>query len=108
MNCHAPPPVDLLTTAVECVRPLLATGSTKERIRVQWATAKEARDLAAGDVVRETFTALALEVGLIDERGYWTGGDVRADIRRHGAEDVAHVVAWALRGWNPFEKGPLK
>jgi hypothetical protein len=44
----------------------------------------------------------------INARGYWTGADVRESVRPYGAEDVAHVITWALRGWNPFETGPLK
>jgi len=33
---------------------------------------------------------------------------VAEHVRRYGAQDVAHVIRWALRGWNPFEKGPLQ
>jgi hypothetical protein len=101
---------DLLSEAIAELRPLLADGSrpTKERIRLLWAAAKNARTLAANDVPRETFMALAVEVNLIDARGFWTGQDVRQSVRRYGAEDVTHTITWALRGWNPFEKGPLK
>jgi hypothetical protein len=101
---------DLLTRVIESVRPLLAdaTQPTKTRIRLLWAAAKHARKFGAADMVHNAFTALAVETGLINKRGHWTGTDVRDYVRRHGAEDVAHVVAWALRGWNPFETGPLK
>jgi hypothetical protein len=62
--------------------------------------------------VHDAFLALAVEVGLIDARGYWAGPDrataVARHVRRHGAEELVHVVTWALRGWNPFEEGPLK
>ncbi len=101
---------DLLTRVIEGVRPLLAdaTQPTKARIRLLWAAAKNARKFGAADVVSDAFRALAVETGLIDKRGHWTGTDVRDYVRGHGAEDVAHVVSWALRGWNPFETGPLK
>ena len=45
---------------------------------------------------------LAVEVNLVDQHGRWTGNDVRESVRRHGAEDVAHVLRWAVRGWWPF------
>jgi hypothetical protein len=43
---------------------------------------------------------------LIDQRGYWTSSNVRESVRHYGCEDV--VITWVLRGWNLFEKGPLK
>jgi hypothetical protein len=105
-----PVAVDLLDQVIQRARPLLAGGSrpTKERTRILWAAAKKARELAVADVIHDVFVALAAEVSLIDKHGRWTGDDVRADVRRHGAADVAHVIVWALRGLNPFEKGPLK
>ena len=103
---------DLLSEAIAYVRPLLAHGSTKERIRLLWAAAKNAGDLAATDVVHDAFVALAAEVNLINARGYWAGPDramaVAQHVRRHGAEELAHVITWGLRGLNPFETGPLK
>ena len=78
-----------------------------QRVHLLWSAAKAARDLAATDVIYSTFTGLAVEVGLIDSAGRWTGNDVRENVRRYGAEDIVHVVTWALRSWNPFEKGPL-
>jgi hypothetical protein len=101
---------DLLGMAIADVRPLVAdrSRSTKERIHLLWAATKKARSFGADDVVRDAFMALAIETHLIDRHGYWTGTDVRESVRRHGAEDVAHGISWALRGWNPFEKGPLK
>ena len=100
--------VDLLADAIEHTRPLLTELlPTKKRIRILWAAAKQSRDLAASDVVHGAFMALAIETTLIDRRGFWTGNDFRESVRRFGAEDVAHVISWALRGWNPFEKGPL-
>ena len=100
---------DLLTRIIEGVRPALAdtTQPTKTRIRLLWAAAKSARELGATDVVTDAFMTLAVETGLIDKRGWWTGKDVRDYVRPHGAEDVAHLISWALRGRNPFETGPL-
>jgi hypothetical protein len=94
---------------IEKTRPMLAeTRPTKERIRILWGAAKAARKLGVTAEINKAFIALAVEVNLIDKHGRWTGSDVREGVRRHGAEDVAHVIAWALRGWNPFEEGPLK
>jgi hypothetical protein len=100
---------DLLTQAIARTRPMLTdTGKpTKQRIRILWAAAKRARDLAAADLVDDAFIALAIETNLIDSGGYWTGSDGTAGRRRFGQQEVAHVIVWALRGWNPFEKGPL-
>jgi hypothetical protein len=105
----APQPRQQLSQAIAEVRPLLTDGSrsTKERIRLVWAVAKNARQFAASDVLHGAFMALAVETKLIDARGYWPGGDVAGHVRCRGAEDVAHVIAWALRGLNPFETGPL-
>jgi hypothetical protein len=103
---------DLLSEAIADVRLLLADGSTKERIRLLWAAAKNAGELAATDVLQDTFMALAAEVNLINARSCWTGPDrataVAQHVRHHGAEDLAHVITWGLRGLNPFETGPLK
>lgn len=101
-----PPAVDLLTQVIERVRPLLMDASkpTKARIRLLWAAAKKARDMGASDIVlHDAFMRLAVEVNLIDQHGRWTGNDVRESVRRHGAEDFAHVLRWAVRGWWPFE-----
>jgi hypothetical protein len=100
---------DLLSQAVERARPMIADCSrtTNERIRFLWAAAKMARELGASDVVFDAFMALAVDAGLIDARGRWITDDVRESARRYGAEDIAHAIRWALRGWNPFEKGPL-
>lgn len=101
--------IDLLGVVLDDIRPLVADVSkpTKQRIRVLWSAAKRSRDLAADDVVRDTFMALAVETNLINQRGFWTGDDVRKSVRPFGREDVEHVITWALRGWNPFETGPL-
>lgn len=102
--------VDLLEQAIERVRPMLANEnrSTKERIRLLWAAAKKAREIASSKIILDAFMRLAVETRLIDEHGRWTGDDVRESVRRFGEEDVKHVISWAVRGWNPFEKGQLK
>jgi len=96
--------IDLARKRIEGITP----PATKQRIHILWATAKQARELGASKVVHDAFMALAIDVDLIDKSGRWTGADVRESIRRYGAEDVSHAITWALRGWNPFEKGPLK
>ena len=105
MTAPAPATVDLLEQAIASVRPMLLTGPTKARIRILWSAARSARHLGAADVVHYAFMTLAVEVGLIDARGRWLGDDVRETIRRHGRQDIAHVITWALRNKNPFE-GP--
>ena len=99
-----------LEQIIEGIRPMVANGArpTKERIRVLWAGAKMAREVGAVDTIHRAFMQLVIDTDLIDGRGRWTGTDVAEHIRRYGAEDVAHVIRWALRGWNPFEKGPLQ
>jgi hypothetical protein len=61
--------VDLLQ-AIESVRPLSRDGPTKARVRILWAAAQNSRHLAAENVVIDAFLRLAVEVGLIDRRGY--------------------------------------
>jgi hypothetical protein len=101
--------VDLLSETVVRTRPMVANTArtTKQRLRLLWAAAKQAGDLAALDVVSDSFVTLAVEANLIDRNGRWTGTDVRKGRRGFGAQDVEHVIRWATRGWNPFEKGPL-
>jgi hypothetical protein len=101
--------IDLLTRAVGHVAPMLAdaTKPTKERVRLLWASAKMARDLGASDIVHDAFMSLAITTNLIDPSGRWVPTDVRETRRAFGAQDVEHVIKWALRGWNPFEVGPI-
>ena len=103
MSAPAPATVDLLEHVIERLRPRLLVGTTKERTRALWAAAMTARNLAAEDVVHDRFIRLAIEIRLIDRHGYWVGDDVRASIRRHGKEDIAHVLRMAARNRNPFE-----
>jgi hypothetical protein len=82
---------DMLAAAIAKVHPHLASSLTiKQRIHALWAGAKAARHFDAADVVKEAFTKLAHETGLTHDLG------------RYGKEDLAHVLSWALRGWNPF------
>src|SRR5262245_28210714 len=99
-----------LEQIIEGLQPMIANGSkpTKERIGMLWAGAKMARNVGVVDTIHRSFMQLAIDADLIDRRGRWTGADVAEHVRRCGAEDVTHVIRWALRGWNPFEKGPLK
>ena len=99
-----------LDQIIEGIRPMVANGSrpTKERIRALWAAAKMARKVDAVDTIHRAFMQLAIDADLIDRRGRWTEADVAKHVRCYGAEDVTHVIRLALRGWNPFEKGPLQ
>jgi hypothetical protein len=102
---------DMLTKAIDQARERIEAippPATKKRVHILWAAAKQARELGASKVVHDAFMALAIDVNMIDKNGRWTGADVRESIRRYGAEDVSHAITWALRGWNPFEKGQLK
>jgi hypothetical protein len=102
---------DMLTKAIDIARKHIeaeAPPATKKRIHILWAAAKQVRELGESKAIHASFMALAVEVNLIDKNGRWTGADVRESIRRYGAEDVSHAITWALRGWKPFEKGPLK
>jgi len=91
------------------LRPALADVKTpsKQRIRTLWASAKQARGLAEDKVVADAFMQLTADANLINRAGSWTGADVAEYRIRYGGGDVAHVISWALRGMNPFEKGPL-
>jgi len=102
--------VDLLRLAIERLRLMLADAKrpTKERVRILWSAVKHSRDLAASGVIADDFAKLAFEVELVDAKGWWIGEDVRKNRRRYGRGDVDHVIRWGLRGWNPFETGPLK
>ena len=88
---------DLLTQMIERLRPLLGRDvPVKQRIVTFWSFIVESRHLAASDVVVSDFLVLAREAGLLDDLG------------SGGAEQIDHVIAWGLRGFNPFETGPLQ
>jgi hypothetical protein len=85
--------VDLLTQVIAGLRPLLdRKTSAKERLITLWSFVIESRALGAIDVLEEAFRDVARDSGLI------------ADLGRHGAEDLEHVLQWGLRGFDPFEK----
>jgi hypothetical protein len=95
-NAVASPWADLLTQAIDCVRRQLGPSlSAAQRIRLFWAGVIAARDLASSDVLEQEFLRL--------------GRDCRftANLGRHGDEDMAHVVRWALLGRNPFGAGGI-
>jgi Asp-tRNA(Asn)/Glu-tRNA(Gln) amidotransferase B subunit len=96
--------------AIEIARNRIAAApqATKQRFHILWASARQARDLTASKEIHDAFLKLAIDVNLIDRNGRWTGADVRDNLRRYGAEDVSTAITWALRGCDPFEKGPLK
>jgi hypothetical protein len=87
---------EILPRLVRCAEQLVAEAqSTKQQTRVIWAAAKSGRGLAANELIKSEFIALANRCGVIAARG------------RYVRDDVRHVIRWALRGWNPFERGPL-
>jgi hypothetical protein len=82
---------DLLTQAVVQVRPYLDRAiPVGDRVRNLWAGVIAAQGLGAADAVEEEFLRLSYETGLA------------ADLGRHAAEDLRHVVSWAMRRMNPF------
>ena len=105
-----PPAADFLRQVIDYARPQVADQSTptKERVETLWAYAKHSRGVAAPDVLHDAFMQLALDAGLIGADGAWLPRDVRDSVRRHGREDIEHVISWALLGQNPFETGPLQ
>jgi hypothetical protein len=95
------------THAGDRAHPVDAGGQQADEGTRAHSAAKKARDLGSRDVIADAFMQLAIDVNLIDQAGRWTGADVRESTRQFGAEDISHLITWALRGWNPFEKGPL-
>jgi hypothetical protein len=93
-----PTPSDPLDQAVALTRNRIADRSRtlSERIQTLWAAVYAARTLGAADIVAAAFIGLAENTGLV------------ADLGRHGAEDVAHVVRWAMRGLDPFDRKAVR
>jgi hypothetical protein len=90
------PPADLLSQALQLVRPQL-DGSTplKQRIEIYWSAVAAATDLATVDIVQDEFLHLATETGLAD------------DLREHADfynsnKTLEHVLRWGLLRRNPF------
>jgi hypothetical protein len=93
---EAPAPVDLLTQAIELVRPQLHRSKPlKERVEIYWSAIAAANSLAAADVLREEFLRLAEQTGLA------------ADLKQHADlyhsdKTLEHVLRWGLLRRNPF------
>lgn len=104
-----PSAVDLLDQVISRAKSKIADPNVpvKTRIELLWAYVKASRDLATSDVLQAEFIGLAIDVGLINERGRWLP-NVHDNVRRHGREEIEHVILWGLHGLNPFEKGPLQ
>ncbi|MBA4033207.1 MAG: hypothetical protein C0480_01185 [Bradyrhizobium sp.] len=95
-----------LDDAISYIRPLVAdtTKPTRYRARLLWAGAKRVRDIAGAAATLDAFMALAVDAQLISDYDCaWLGADVRDSERRFGAQDVKHILDWALRGNNPFD-----
>ncbi len=93
---ETPPAVDLLSQALELVRPQLERSKPlKQRVEIYWSAVAAAVDLAAADIVRDEFWQLAVQTGLAD--------DLRqhADLYRSD-KTLEHVLRWGLLRRNPF------
>ena len=90
-------PVDWLSEVINILRSELGRDRpVNERAAAFWSFVVEARDLGASDVVVNDCTEVAVNSGLVTDLGH------------RGREDVEHLISWALRGWNPFARGPLR
>jgi hypothetical protein len=82
----------LLTHAADYVRPFLDRSyPLSERLQALWAAVVAARDVGASDVVEAEFLQLARDVGLF------------ADLGSHAADDLRHVIRWAMLDQCPFQ-----
>ena len=95
-------PRDLLSQAIATLRPMLdRKRPARDRVRILWAAVKNARSFAAAEILAAEFFRLADDCGLV--------ADLEDRRRRLSGEvTVRHVVDWGLRGFNPFETGPLQ
>ncbi len=85
-------PLAMIYRAVAVTRRHMDAATTPQgRLKALWAGAKHACNLASSDIVAEAFTSLASEFG--------------DDLGKRPKEDAAHVIEWAQRGVNPFDKG---
>jgi hypothetical protein len=92
---------------IKCIQPVVANGDVHLRIRALWAAVKYARGLATAETITDHFMALAINAELIDRHGRWASAGIAEYRRPYGREDIAHVIAWGLRGMNPFAVGAL-
>ena len=90
-----PNPVTSQPPPSEAANKVQRVAVLKQRLRSLWRAVKGARGEASDEIISAKFAKLARNNGLTSALGY------------HGEEDVAHVIRWGLRGWNPFETGPL-
>ena len=67
-----------------------------ERVQTLWSAVYAARALGSADIVAAAFIDLAQNTGLV------------ADLGRYGAQDAAHVIRWALRGLDPFDREAVR
>jgi len=89
-------PADLLTQAIELVRPMLERSKPlKERVEIYWSAVAAANNLAAVDIVREEFLRLAIETGLAEDLRH------SADLYKSD-KTLEHVLRWGLLRRNPF------
>jgi hypothetical protein len=99
MNAITPiiaPACDLLSQAIEIVRPQLRRSKPlKERVAIFWSAIAAANDLAAADVLRAEFLQLAKDSGL--------AADLKqhADLA-HSDETLEHLLRWGLLQRKPF------
>jgi hypothetical protein len=88
---RTPPAVDLLDQAMAYVRPYLDPSiPVCVRVRTLWAAVVAARDLATSDVIEAEFMRFARETGLV------------CDLGHHAADDLRHVIRWAMLNRKPF------
>jgi hypothetical protein len=82
-------PASQMDAAVAVTRRRIEEASTpRDRLRVIWAGAKLAINVADVEVVKKRFTALGHEFG--------------GKLGRHAAEDLRQVIDWACRGLDPW------
>lgn len=88
----APTAIDLVTQAIDYVRPHLdRSNPIGERLKALWAAVVAARDFGASDVVESEFLQIARDVGLF------------ADLGCHADADLRQVIRWAIRDLNSFQ-----
>jgi hypothetical protein len=91
---EVPPVADLLTQAIEIIRPQLnRSTSLKQRVEIYWSAVAAAGNLATADIVHDEFLGLATETGLAD--------DLRQSLY-DSDKTLEHVLRWGLLRRNPF------
>ena len=85
--------LDLHAVETRLVAELRAPTPLPARVRRLWAVGCALRGHASDDEARGVLIASARRSGLI------------AALGKHGRSDIEHVIAWALRGHDPFGVG---